>query len=64
MTNCGASGCTNQSNDHPEKSLHKLPLAKKENLRKAWLAKINRGIIPKELYIFSDHFDPDCFEST
>lgn len=62
MPNCGASGCTNRSNDHPEKSFHKLPSAKKENLRKAWLAKINRAIIPKELYICSDHFDPDCFE--
>ena len=62
MPNCGANGCCNRSNNYPAKSFHRLPSESKKELRKAWLLKINRKHIPKELYICSDHFEPECFE--
>ena len=31
MPNCGASGCTNRSTTHPEKSFHRLPSISKNN---------------------------------
>ena len=62
MPNCGAPGCTNRSNIERTKSFHRLPREEKADLRKAWLLKIKRKIIPKELYICSDHFEEECFE--
>ena len=63
MPNCGANKCTNRSTEYPENSFHRLPNdEKKKELRKAWLLKINRKHIPKEMYICSDHFESDCFE--
>ena len=57
---CGAPDCTNRISKNLDISFHRLPAEGKR--RKAWLAKIKRQILPKELYICSDHFETDCFE--
>ena len=63
MPNCGAYECRGRATDHhPGKSFHRLPSESRKELRKAWLMKINREHIPKELFICSDHFKPKCFE--
>ena len=31
-------------------------------MRDSWRAKINRKLLPKELFICSDHFEPECFK--
>ena len=66
ITNCGAPGCTNQSTTHPEKSFHRLPSLSKKKKRKrmrdSWMAKISQKLFPKELFICTDHFEPECFK--
>ena len=62
MPSCSAPDCTNRSKDCPEKSFYRLPCQSKKEQRQGWLAKIKRSIIPAEMYICSDHFEPDCFE--
>lgn len=62
MPSCGAPDCTNRSSKDLDRSFHRLPSANHGERRKAWLAKIKRQILPKELYICSDHFETDCFE--
>jgi hypothetical protein len=62
MTNCGAPGCTNRSTIFPNKSFHRLPSEARKELRKKWLNKIKRQIIPKVLYVCSDHFESECFK--
>ena len=63
MPSCGAPGCVNRSNEHTDKSFHRLPNAtSRKELREVWLLKIKRQIIPKELFICSDHFEQGCFE--
>ena len=60
MTNCGAPGCTNRSEHDKNLSFHRIP--KKEEMRKRWLQKLQRKIIPKTLFVCSDHFESSCFE--
>ena len=64
MTNCGAPNCTNRSDadNGKDKTYHILPAESRGDLRKKWLAKIKRQKIPKNLYICSDHFEPECYE--
>ena len=62
MPSCGAPGCKNRSNIETNKSFHRLPCQSKSKLRDAWLSKIKRKIVPKEMYICSDHFEDECFE--
>ena len=58
MPNCGAPVCRNQSITHPEKSFHRLPgLSKKE-----WGTRGYQKLLLKELFICSDHFEPECFK--
>ena len=62
MPNCGTPGCTNRSTTHPEKSFHRLPSISKKSMRDSWMAKIHRKLLPKEIFICSDHFEPECFK--
>ena len=62
MPNCGPPGCTNRSTTHPEKSFHRLPSISKKRMKEPCIAKINRKLLPKELFICSDHFKPECFK--
>ena len=31
-------------------------------MRYSWMAKINRKLLPKELFICADHLEPECFK--
>ncbi|XP_066916412.1 uncharacterized protein [Clytia hemisphaerica] len=78
MTNCGAPGCTNRSTnlttEDPDKdkgkqgesenkiSFHRLPTEKRKSMRAEWLKNIKRQIVPKSLYICSEHFEKSCFK--
>ena len=62
MPNCGAPVCTNRSSTHPEKIFHRLPSTSKKGVRGLWMAKMNQKSLPKELFICSDHFEPECFK--
>jgi len=64
MANCGAYGCTNRSGGQKNISFHRLPAENRDKwLRRRWLLNIKReGEIPKNLYICSQHFEPECFE--
>ena len=62
MPNCGAPGCENRSTKNPNLSFHRLPSNTRNGLREKWLLKIKRKVIPKELFICSDHFEAECFQ--
>ena len=62
MPNCGAPDFTNRSSTHPEKSFDRLPSTSKKGMRDLWMAKMNRKSLPKELFICSDHFEPEYFK--
>ena len=64
MVSCGAIDCKNRSNSGPgiSKTYHSLPAESKMALRKEWINKIKRQIVPKNIVICSDHFDPSCYE--
>ena len=54
IPNCGAPDCTNRSSTHPEKSFHGLPSISEKKCD-LWMAKINQKLLPKKLFICSDH---------
>ena len=58
MPNCGARVCRSQSITHPEKSFHRLPSLSK----KKWGTRGYQKLLLKELFICSDHFEPECFK--
>ena len=63
MPSCGAPGCTNRSKNDPSLSFHRLPSEKQRNkLRLDWLRNIKREIVPKCMYICSEHFEKSCFK--
>ena len=61
MQNCGVPGCAEQSTNHQEKGFPDSQEYKK-GVRDSWMAKINRILLAKELFISSDHFKPVCFK--
>ena len=62
MPNCGAPGCKNRSTTHPEESFHRHSSISKKRMRDSCMAKIDRKLLPKELFICSDHLEPECFK--
>lgn len=62
MVACGAYGCKNRTETHPNLRFHELPCESKKELREKWIAKIKRENIPKRLSICDEHFEPECFE--
>ena len=62
MPNCGAPGCTNWLTTHPEKCFHRLTSISKKKRMNSWMVKINQNLLPKELFICSDHFEAECFK--
>lgn len=63
MPNCGAPNCTNKSTTRPDHKFYLIPAESRDkSLREKWLAQIKRKVIPKHLYICSDHFEADCYE--
>lgn len=68
MPSCGAPNCKTRSDEKGStRSYHILPgpnqtLPERIGLREKWLVQIKRQIIPKNLYICSDHFEASCFE--
>ena len=62
MAHCAAVGCNNKKANNKDKSLFKLP--SEPTVRSAWLKKINRTALPKNIYLCSDHFTDDCFDKS
>ena len=63
MSSCGAPGCINRSENNPSLSFHRLPSDKQRSkLRLDWLRNIKREIVPKCMYICSEHFEESCFK--
>ena len=64
MINCRAPNCKNRliDKDNGNRSYHKIPGEDHDILRKKWLHNIGRKIIPKNLWICSDHFELSCFK--
>ena len=60
MTNCGAPNCTNRSGVKEGLSFHRIP--KKVEIQKKWLHNLKRKNIPENIFICSDHFEPNCFK--
>jgi len=62
MSWCSAVGCSNCTKNckNTDVSFHFLP--KDEKLKKEWEAKIKREVLPKKVYICSEHFTEDCFD--
>ena len=65
MVYCMAVGCNNDARRTKGKGISYHSLPKNEQLRKEWLAKINRvnPTISKNSFVCSDHFTPECFET-
>ena len=64
MVNCAAVYCHNNKRKSKDKTFFSLP--KDTAVAKFWIAKLNRDKdnLPSKVYVFSDHFEDDCFDSS
>ena len=64
MANCSAVYCHNNKKKNKDKTFFTWP--RDAALAKVWIAKLNRekDNLPKNVWICSDHFEDDCFDSS
>ena len=64
MVNCSAVYCYNNKRKNKDKTFFSLP--KVTAVAKVWIAKLNRekNNLPSKVYVCSDHFENDCFDSS
>ena len=64
MVNCAAVYCCNNKRKNKDKTFFSLP--KDTAVAKVWIAKLNRekDNLPSKVYVCSDHFEDDCFDSS
>ena len=62
MPNCGVTFCENRSSNRRDLSFHRIPCEKKKELRQRWINSLKRKTFPKEMYVCSEHFQPDDFQ--
>ena len=64
MANCSAVYCHNNEKKNKDKTFFTLP--RDAALAKIWIAKLNheKDNLPKNVWICSDHFEDDCFDSS
>ena len=64
MVHCAAVLCHKNKRKNKDKTFFSLP--KDTTLAKVWIAKLNRekNNLPYKVYVCSDHFEDDCFDSS
>ena len=64
MANCSAVYCHNNEKKNKDKTF--FTLSRDAALAKIWIAKLNheKDNLPKNVWICSDHFEDDCFDSS
>ena len=64
IENCSAVYCHSNKKKNKDKTFFTLP--RDAALAKIWIAKLNRAKdnLPKNIWICSDHFEDDCFNSS
>lgn len=63
MSFCAAVGCSNSSKNCTGKGISFFSLPREKSIRNAWIAAIKRTKLPKNVYVCSEHFTDECFES-
>ena len=64
MPFCCANGCPNQTKPGYDKNISYHILPKEESIRKEWIARLKRQVLPKYVYVCSEHFEDNCFDES
>ena len=64
MPFCCVNGCPNQTKPGYDKNISYHILPKEESIRKEWIARLKRQVLPKYVYVCSEHFEDNCFDES
>ena len=60
MVYCAAVGCNSSTDQKKRISFYRLP--REKSIKKAWIAKLRRENLPKDVRVCHLHFEEHCFE--